>query len=89
MPRVEVPPRYRGPTNGVGVVEVEGPTVRACIEAVDAQYPGFGALIFEKDGSMRRFVSVFVNGELLDRNAADKPVAESDRIQILAAAAGG
>lgn len=89
MPIVEVPPRYRGPTGGCGVIEVEADTVRACIEAVEAEYPGFRELILGDDGTIRRFVRLFINGESLDREAVDAPVANADHVQILAAAAGG
>ena len=89
MPRIEVPPRYRGPTRGQSTIEVSGETVRRCIEAVETEYPGFCELIFDGTGNVRRFVSLFVNGDALARDAVDRPVAASDRIQILAAAAGG
>jgi molybdopterin converting factor small subunit len=89
VPKVEVPPRYRGPTGGVGLIEVDADSVRSCIEAVEAEHPGFRALILDGDGNIRRFVRLFVNGEALDRDAVDTPVADTDRVQILAAAAGG
>ena len=89
MPKVEVPPRYRGPTGGLGLIEVDADTVRACIEAVEAEHPGFRELILDGDGNLRRFVRLFVNGEALDRDAVDLPVAETDLVQVLAAAAGG
>jgi len=89
MPLVEVPPRYRGPTNGRSQIEVDAGTVRGCIEAVEAHYPGFRELVFDADGGLRRYVRLFVNDEALDRDAADAPVAAGDRVQILASAAGG
>lgn len=89
MPKVEVPTRYRGPTNGLGVIEVEADTVRSCIDAVEARYPGFRELVFDAEGNPRRFVRLFLNGEALEREAVDTPVGEDDRVQILAAAAGG
>jgi molybdopterin synthase sulfur carrier subunit len=89
VPNVDVPPRYRGPTGGRGLIQVDADTVRSCIEAVEAQYPGFHELILDKDGNLRRYVRLFVNGEAIDRGAIDAPVADADEIQILAAAAGG
>ena len=89
MPKVEVPPRYRGPTGGLSVIEVDASTVRSCIEAVESEHPGFRVLILDVDGNVRRFVRVFVNGEALDRDAVDASVSGGDRIQILASAAGG
>ncbi len=89
MAEVHIPPRYRGPTNGERLVEVAGGSVRECIEAVDARYPGFGELVFDANGKIRLFATVFVNGEELDRVAGDTEVAGNDRIEILAAVAGG
>ena len=91
MPKVEIPPRYRGPTGGLGLIEVDADTVRMCIEAIEAQHPGFRELILDSEGKIRRFVRLFVNGEALDRDpvAVDAPVTDSDLIQILASAAGG
>ncbi len=89
MSQVEIPPRYRGPTKGCSRIEVDGDTVRACVEAVESQYPGFLELVFDADGDLRRFVRLCVNGDALDRDAADAPVGADDRVQILAAGAGG
>jgi molybdopterin converting factor small subunit len=89
VPQVEVPSRYRVPTRGEGLIEVEGHTVRECIRAVEARYPGFEELIFDSKGHIHRFVKLFVNEEEIPRNAPDVPVEAADRIQILAAAAGG
>jgi predicted phage tail protein len=89
MPKVAIPPRYRGPTGGLGLIEVDADTVRMCIEAIEAQHPGFRELILDGESRIRRFVRLFLNGEALDRNAVDTPVTDSDLIQILASAAGG
>jgi molybdopterin synthase sulfur carrier subunit len=89
VPKVEVPPRYRGPTRGLSLVDVEADTVRSCIEAVEADHPGFRELILDGDGNLRRFVRLFVNDEALDWDAVDTPVAHDDCIKVLAAAAGG
>jgi hypothetical protein len=63
--------------------------VRECIQAVEARYPGFEELVFDAKGQIHRFVRLFVNEEEIPRNAPDSPVGVADRIQILAAAAGG
>ncbi len=89
MPVVKIPPPYRGPTLGRESVEVEGATVRACLEAVGAQFPGFGEQIFDASGAVHRFVTLFINGDEIDRKEVDKPVAETDEVEILAAIAGG
>ncbi len=89
MLEVEIPRRYRGPTRGRASIHVEAHTVRECIEAVEAECPGFLELVLDAQGDLRRFVRLFVNGDALDRDAVDVPVAGSDHVQILASVAGG
>jgi len=89
VPQVHVPSRYRVPTKGEGRIEVDAATVRGCIEAVEARYPGFQELIFDAEGELHPFSKLFVNGELLDRDALDTPVSGDDTVSVLAPAAGG
>ena len=88
MPKVIVPPPYRGPTQGAGEIPVEGATLLDCLEAVDRKYPGFLAQVVDEDGALHRFVKLFVNGDQ-HRGGLDEPVAERDEVEILAAIAGG
>ena len=89
MPQIEVPRRYRAPTGGRATISVEGETVRACIEAAEAKYPGLGELVLDRHGELRRFVKLFVNGDQLERDGLDSPVSSADTSSVLAAAAGG
>lgn len=89
MPLVTIPPPYQGPTQGRDRIEVEGETVRACIVAVGALFPGFAEQVLDADGAVHRFVTLFINGDEIDRAAVDTPVAASDEVGILAAIAGG
>jgi molybdopterin synthase sulfur carrier subunit len=89
VPQVHIPSTYRVPTKGEGSIEVEASTVRACIEAVEALYPGFQELILNTKGELHLFSKLFLNGELLDRGALDTPVSGDDIVAILAPAAGG
>ena len=87
MPLVTIPPPYRGPTQGLGEIEVEGATLGECIDAVGARHPGFSEQVFAAEGKLHRFVKLFINGD--EAGALDTPVAAGDRIDILAAIAGG
>jgi molybdopterin converting factor small subunit len=89
MPSVLIPTAYRGPTKGAAEVEVEAGPVRACLESVDQIHPGFGDLVFDKRGGLHRFVKLFLNEVQLEADALDVPVAEGDRLEVLAAIAGG
>lgn len=89
MPTVLIPTAYRGPTAGVSEVEVLSGSARACLEAVEAQYPGFGDLVFDRTGALHRFVKLFLNEVQLESDALDRVVDEGDRLEVLAAIAGG
>ena len=89
MPYVIVPPPYRGPTQGRDEIEVEGATVRDCLDAVSSRFAGFAEQLFDAEGCVHGFVTVFVNGEEIDREALDTALAAADRVEILAAIAGG
>ncbi len=89
MPIVVVPAPYRGPTQGHGEISVEGATPRECIEAVEREYPGFLELVLDGDGAVHRFIKLFVNHEEIDPAAVDRPMEAADRLEVLAAIAGG
>ena len=89
MPIVKIPPPYQGPTRGQAEVQVEGATVRECIEAVGREFPGFAEQVFDASGAVHRFVTLFINGDEIDRAEVDTAVAPTDEVEILAAIAGG
>ncbi len=89
MPTVKIPPPYRGPSQGLATIEVEALTVRECLEAVCVRFPSFAEQLFDSGGAVHGFVSLFVNGDEIDRAALDKPVSDDDEVEILAAIAGG
>jgi molybdopterin converting factor small subunit len=89
VPQVLIPPPYRGPTEGRAAVEVDGATVRDCLDAVARRFPGFAEQLFDGEGRVHGFVNLFVNGDAIERAALDMTVADGDRVEILAAIAGG
>jgi molybdopterin converting factor small subunit len=89
MPIVLVPTAYRGPTHGRAEVEVEGATVRACVEAVEVQFPGFLDQVLDASGNVHRFVKLFINEVSINNSEVDRAVEPADRVEVLAAIAGG
>ena len=89
MPKLLIPPPYRGPTQGEPEIEVAGETVLACIEAAEARYPGFRAQVIAPSGDLHRFVRLFVNGEALASDPLARRLDPGDQVGILAAIAGG
>ena len=89
MPRVLIPPPYRGPTLGEAELVVECETVRGAIFAVERKYPGFGPQVFDAQGRLHRFAKLFVNGEPVGAEQLDRPIGAGDELEIVAAIAGG
>ena len=89
MPTVIVPAAYQGPTRGAGSVPVEGATVRACLRALEARYPGSAAQIFDAQGRLQKFVQLFVGEEPVGQDRLDVAVEPDDEITIVAQIGGG
>ena len=90
MPKVLIPPPYRGPTQGTGELEVDGDNALACLEAVGRKYPGFLEQVIDEGGNLHRFVKLFRNGDQLDAaSALTEPLDPGDELEVLAAIAGG
>jgi sulfur-carrier protein len=86
---VRIPAPLRPVTGGAAAVECAPGTVRELIDQLDAQHAGFRDRVME-DGSLRRFVNVFVAGEdVRFGDGVDTAVAEGQEVTILPAVAGG
>ncbi len=87
---VRLPSQLRSLVGGAGEVPVEALTVREAIIAVDLEYPGLGARVLNEDGSLRRFVNVFVSDEdvrFLD--GLDTILEAGQTVSLVPAVAGG
>ena len=75
---------------GSKAVKSEGRTVGEVLEGVNARYPGFREQITMADGSLHRFVNIYINDEdIRFLQHLDTPVREGDVVSILPALAGG
>lgn len=89
MPTLAIPPPYRGPTGGADELEIPAGTVAECLGAVEARFPGFRAQVVDPAGQVHRFVKLFRNGDQLTGDVLAAPVGAGDRLEVLAAIAGG
>jgi sulfur-carrier protein len=88
--KVKIPTMMRARVDDQPVVEVSGSTLRDLIDDIDRRYPGFAGGVVAADGSLHRFVNVYVNDEdVRYLGALDTRVAEGDTVSILPAVAGG
>ncbi len=74
---------------GAKSVAGEGKTVGELLEDINAQYPGFKEQITQADGSLHRFVNIYINDEdIRFLQSLDTPVKEGD-VALDPAGAGG
>ena len=91
MALIQIPTIYRGHTRREASVEVDGETIGACLDAAEAIFPGFRALVVDAGGAVHRFNKLLLNGELLGREpeVLNRSVCAEDEIEVMAALAGG
>ena len=89
MPTVMIPTAYRAPTRGQAEVAVAGASVLECLRAVEARFSGFLELVLDAQGDVHPFVKLFVNGEQIAPADLGVSISAEDRIEVLAAIAGG
>ena len=87
---VRLPTLLRPAVGGHASVSIEGATVGEVLRALVADHPGLGGQVLTEDGSLHRFVNVYLNDD--DVRYLDKletKVGPSDVLSILPAVAGG
>ncbi len=90
MIQVRVPTPLRKYTAGADSVEASGATVGALVSDLDKRYPGIKDRICEANGTVKRFVNLFVNGEdIRFLQHLDTPLKAGDELSIVPAIAGG
>jgi sulfur-carrier protein len=87
---VRVPTILRSYTGGQKVVAGAGDTIADLLGDLDTQFPGFRARLVTDDGSLHKFVNVYVNDEdVRFLGALDAKLNPGDSVTILPAVAGG
>jgi MoaD family protein len=87
---VKIPTQLRAATGGESEAEVDGATVQEVLDGLFARHDELRARLYDDQGSLRRFVNVYVAGEdirFLDGLAT--PVSDGSELTILPAVAGG
>jgi len=87
---VRLPTVLRSHAGGQAVVPVEGSTIGEVLGELVARYPGLAGQVLNDDGSLHKFVNVYVNDDdVRYLSSLDTPVKEGDEVSILPAVAGG
>jgi molybdopterin synthase sulfur carrier subunit len=70
--------------------DVEAASVQAALDAAFRAAPPLRDYVLDEQGGVRKHVALFVNGEMLLRQAAlDRPLAPGDQLMVIQALTGG
>jgi molybdopterin converting factor small subunit len=87
---VKLPTILRGHAGGNALVEADGGTLRDVFRDLETRYPGITQRIVNDQGTLHRFVNVYVNDEdVRFLGSLETEVGEGDTVSILPAVAGG
>jgi len=87
---VRIPTPLRKLTNGQDVVRGDGGTLMACIDRLEASFPGLKERLLDETGELRRFVNIYVNGEdVRFQDGVSTALQAGDDVSIVPAVAGG
>ncbi len=90
MARVRIPTILQPSVGGAAEVAAPGATVGEVLGAVGERHERFAGLAFERDGSVKRYLAVFLGDQdVRHLRGLDTPVPEGAEIIVLPAASGG
>jgi sulfur-carrier protein len=87
---VRVPTPLRALTGDRGDLTFDAASVRALLEELERAHAGLKSRLCEDDGTVRRFINVYVNEEdIRFLQGLDTPLRPGDEVAIVPAMAGG
>ena len=87
---VKLPTQLREAAGGRTAAQVDGTTVGEALNGLYSEHAELRERIADGDGSLRRFVNVYLKGEdIRFLDGLDTEVADGDEVTILPAVAGG
>lgn len=88
--KVKIPTQLRAAAGGEAEAEVDGATVKDVLDGLYARHRELRERISDEDGSLRRFVNVYVAGEdIRFLDGLQTQVEDGSELTILPAVAGG
>lgn len=88
--KVRIPTPLRKLTNNEELVEVSATTIGGVINELQTRFPGIKERLLDENGTVRRFVNVYVNEEdIRFLQNQQTPINSGDEISIIPAIAGG
>ena len=87
--RINIPHEWRHHTKDHTIVEVRGDTVGQCLNDLVRQFPRIELGLFDKDGKLQNYVSIYINRESSYPEVMTTPVKDGDEIDMVIMIGGG
>ena len=88
--QVLIPTPLQKSTNNEASVEVEASSINDLITALNNRYPGIQERLCDDSGTLRRFLTLYVNGEdIRFKDNQTTALNDGDEVSIVLAVAGG
>ena len=87
--KINISPILHQYTNGQKVAEVNGRTVSQCLDHLVKQFPSLKQGLFDKNGKLRSYLDVYVNGKSAFPEELAKPVKDGEELHIILLIGGG
>lgn len=88
--KIRMPTPLRRFTGSQSEIMAEGHNVKQVFEDLERRFPGIREHLYNDDGSLRRFINFYVNGEDIRYQEGERTtVKDGDVISITPAIAGG
>ena len=86
---MKLPPILQEFSGGIETLEVSGRTVSECLEKLEAQFPGMGESLLDRQGKLLRVFGIYLNADGLHPVELDTQLQDGDEIVILNFLMGG
>ena len=87
--RINIPSYLQPYTDEKEVIEVNGNTVGECLGHLITQFPDIKKMVFQEDGRLLDYISIYANGAFAHEDELAQPVKDGDELHLLYILGGG
>ena len=87
---VTIPSALRSYTKNNSEIGLVASTLEEVLMKLNKRFPGFWSLLVDEDGSLRKYVNIFVNeNDIRNKTGLATTLKDGDRVRIVPSVAGG
>jgi len=87
--RLAMHPYFAEHVDGNRTIEVQGTDIGECLAALARHYPAIEKKLFAKNGTLRGYLEIYVNGKSTFPKELAHPITDGDEIRFIVFGAGG